>query len=166
MKLLKSKTAVGLLCSLSLLAACASDSEFSARSSKANASNPSSFGGENTDLDAIGEPGEGIGGEYTDEEKEAIDSLAEVIAGEGGFMECEARSVKSDQPINAKVYKVSKSGNDQLLGMPSNTPVDEICMDNFDIPTRSFTEGFPGVPDLYEWFGIRATTKDPNSKSW
>ena len=52
MKLLKSKTAVGLLCSLSLLAACATESEFSARSSKANASNPSSFGGENTDLDA------------------------------------------------------------------------------------------------------------------
>ena len=35
-------------------------------------------------------------------------------------------------------------------------PVSVILAPNLDVPTRSFTDGFPGVPGgLVEWFGIR-----------
>jgi len=35
------------------------------------------------------------------------------------------------------------------------TPVSQILVPNFDVPTRAFDSGFPGVEDLFEWFGIR-----------
>ncbi len=35
------------------------------------------------------------------------------------------------------------------------TPVSQILVPNFDVPTRSFSTGFPGVEALFEWFGIR-----------
>jgi len=35
------------------------------------------------------------------------------------------------------------------------TPVSSILVPNFDVPQRAFSMGFPGVPDLFEWFGIR-----------
>lgn len=35
------------------------------------------------------------------------------------------------------------------------TPVQTLVTSNLDIPVRAFTEGFPGVRDLFEWFGIQ-----------
>ena len=34
------------------------------------------------------------------------------------------------------------------------TPVTNAQLKNFNIPTRSYTEGFPDVPELFEWFQI------------
>jgi hypothetical protein len=34
-------------------------------------------------------------------------------------------------------------------------PLLTIVMPNVDIPTREFTQGIPGVPGLFEWFGIQ-----------
>lgn len=34
-------------------------------------------------------------------------------------------------------------------------PVDKLVVPNLDIPERQFDTGFPGVKDLYEWFGIQ-----------
>ncbi len=35
------------------------------------------------------------------------------------------------------------------------TPVSTVLVPNFDVPQRAFSLGFPGVEDLFEWFGIR-----------
>lgn len=35
------------------------------------------------------------------------------------------------------------------------TSVASILVPNFDVPERAFSMGFPGVEDLFEWFGIR-----------
>ena len=39
------------------------------------------------------------------------------------------------------------------------TPVQEILVPNLDVPTRSFSQGFPGVRDLIEWFGVQFNGK-------
>lgn len=42
----------------------------------------------------------------------------------------------------------------QLPDFALYTPIQEILVPNLDVPTRSFSEGFPGVRDLIEWFGV------------
>lgn len=42
----------------------------------------------------------------------------------------------------------------RLPDFTSMTPVSSILVPNFDVPQRAFSLGFPGVPDLFEWFGI------------
>jgi len=39
------------------------------------------------------------------------------------------------------------------------TPLSIIVAPNLDVPNRAFDTGFPGVPDLVEWFGIKFTAK-------
>ncbi len=34
------------------------------------------------------------------------------------------------------------------------TALDQVCVEQLNISDRDFTEGFPGVPDLVEWFGL------------
>jgi hypothetical protein len=33
-------------------------------------------------------------------------------------------------------------------------PIKKICLAQLDIKVRSFSEGFPGVADLFEWFSL------------
>lgn len=37
----------------------------------------------------------------------------------------------------------------------SMEPLSTIVAGNFNVPVRSFEEGFPGIPGLFEWFAIR-----------
>lgn len=46
-------------------------------------------------------------------------------------------------------------GTASLPDFSSLTPVGSIYTRVLDIPTRSFTSGFPGVTDRFEWFAIR-----------
>ncbi len=46
-------------------------------------------------------------------------------------------------------------GTSSLPDFTSLTPVGSIYTKVLDIPTRSFTSGFPGVTDRFEWFAIR-----------
>ncbi len=48
-------------------------------------------------------------------------------------------------------------GASSLPGFSGLTPVGSIYTKVLDIPTRSFTSGFPGVTDRFEWFAIRYT---------
>jgi len=48
-------------------------------------------------------------------------------------------------------------GASSLPDFSSLTPVGSIYTTVLDIPTRSFTSGFPGVTDRFEWFAIRYT---------
>ncbi|MES2744659.1 MAG: PA14 domain-containing protein, partial [Bdellovibrionota bacterium] len=51
------------------------------------------------------------------------------------------------------VYRLEKSEG-KFLDFSSRTPVSDICIKQFDINRRDFDEGFPGVSDLKQWFGI------------
>ncbi|MCX8057691.1 MAG: PA14 domain-containing protein [Ignavibacteria bacterium] len=58
-----------------------------------------------------------------------------------------------------KVYQL-QSGTSSLPNFNTMPVKSVILAPNLDVPTRSFTEGFPGVPGgLIEWFGIRFVAK-------
>ncbi|MBN1689805.1 MAG: hypothetical protein JW901_02150, partial [Dehalococcoidia bacterium] len=47
-----------------------------------------------------------------------------------------------------------EEGTSQLPDFSKMTPVGTIYTEQLDIPDRDFTEGFPGITDRFEWFGI------------
>ena len=55
--------------------------------------------------------------------------------------------------FKGNVYYLEE-GTDRLPDFSRMTPVGTIYTEKLDIPSRSFTEGFPGVTDRFEWFGI------------
>lgn len=78
------------------------------------------------------------------------------------FQACIAGS--SSQPITAKVYQLPNGTNSiGSATLNDSNFKTKICMTKFDVPTREFTAGFPGVPNLFEWFGLdaRATLVAP-----
>ncbi len=52
------------------------------------------------------------------------------------------------------VYKLPKN-TATLPDFSTMESVASIMVGNLEIPTRSFSSGFPGVADLFEWFGIQ-----------
>ncbi|MFK7874035.1 MAG: PA14 domain-containing protein [Oligoflexales bacterium] len=61
-------------------------------------------------------------------------------------------------PILAEIYQMSEDST----GLPDYdqlTKIDEVCMDEYNVAVRKFTEGFPNVRDLIEWFSLKTTTK-------
>jgi hypothetical protein len=86
----------------------------------------------------------------------------EIVDPNEPFQACIAGN--ASQPITAKVYQLpsgaSSIGSATLNDSNFKT---KICMTKFDVPTREFTAGFPGVPNLFEWFGLdaRATIVAP-----
>ncbi len=63
-------------------------------------------------------------------------------------------------PIIADVYRLPRD----TIHLPdfASIPSDKIttvCMDQYDVPVRNFTEGFPGVPKLFEWFALHTAAK-------
>ncbi|MBC7661883.1 MAG: hypothetical protein H7249_19495 [Chitinophagaceae bacterium] len=70
------------------------------------------------------------------------------------FVGCAEGSTASF-PVIAEVYPLPAGTSklpvfDTIQAEKSTT----VCMDQFDVPTRSFQDGFPGVPGLYEWFAL------------
>jgi len=47
-----------------------------------------------------------------------------------------------------------EEGTSQLPDFSTMLPVGTIYTEKLDIPDRDFTEGFPGITDRFEWFGI------------
>ncbi|NRA63343.1 MAG: hypothetical protein HRU19_02600 [Pseudobacteriovorax sp.] len=58
------------------------------------------------------------------------------------------------QALVGNVFKLPKNTK-RLPNFADMTPVATVMTPNFDVPKRSFSDGFPGVNDLVEWFGIR-----------
>jgi hypothetical protein len=56
--------------------------------------------------------------------------------------------------VPGNVY-VLPSSTKKLPDFSAMDAVSRIIVPNFDIPVRAFSAGFPGVKDLFEWFGIR-----------
>lgn len=77
------------------------------------------------------------------------------------FQPCAAKGMGSTtQPIVAKVYQL-RNGATSIAEKTWDQSMykTKICMTGFDVPERIFTDGFPGIPNLFEWFGIDARAK-------
>jgi hypothetical protein len=89
-------------------------------------------------------------------------------SGSGGtgnlFEEC---ADTPDRPMVADVYRLPPQ-TDSLTALNGRKPVKRVCMAQLDITPRSFREGFPGLDDLTEWFGldIRFTVRIAEAGTW
>jgi hypothetical protein len=65
--------------------------------------------------------------------------------------------VADDQKTQGLVGNVFDFGRevDRLPDFSKMTPVATVVMPDVHVPLRDFSAGFPGVPNLFEWFGIR-----------
>lgn len=61
------------------------------------------------------------------------------------------------QGLVGNVYDFEGRKVDRLPDYSTMTPVASVVMPDVHVPLRNFSTGFPGVPDLFEWFGIRFT---------
>jgi hypothetical protein len=79
------------------------------------------------------------------------------------FVGCTAD--KKGFPIKADVYSLPED----TQRLPDFTMFAKTtataCMEAFQIPNRAWSDGFPGQPDLIEWFAIRATGQITISKT-
>lgn len=66
---------------------------------------------------------------------------------------------RAKQPIVAKVYQLRTGAGSLESDFAAGVYRTKICMLKFDVPDRAFTEGFPGIPGLFEWFAIEARSK-------
>lgn len=58
------------------------------------------------------------------------------------------------QGLKGNVYQLAPD-TPRLPDLSTMTPLSTILAPNLDVPLRSYTSGFPGVPNLLEWFAIR-----------
>jgi hypothetical protein len=66
-------------------------------------------------------------------------------------------SINNDlNSLRGDIYYLEE-GAPSLPDFSSLTPVGTIYTRTLDVPERSFTNGFPGVTDRFEWFAIRYT---------
>ena len=75
-----------------------------------------------------------------------------VQASENSFGSATANSLS----LKGDIYYLPTTTT-SLPDFSSLTPIGSIYTSVLDIPTRSFTTGFPGVTDRFEWFAIRYT---------
>jgi outer membrane protein OmpA-like peptidoglycan-associated protein len=65
---------------------------------------------------------------------------------------------KTDVSMEGKIFllpnKPDNGGTVKLKNFDSLPSTGSVFTDKWDIPSRSFTEGFPGVTNRYEWFSL------------
>jgi hypothetical protein len=66
------------------------------------------------------------------------------------FKDCET---SASSVFMADLYKLPVDTK-RLPDFPSLEPIKKICLKQIDIATREWSEGFPGVLDLKEWFAL------------
>ncbi|MBC7661835.1 MAG: hypothetical protein H7249_19255 [Chitinophagaceae bacterium] len=55
--------------------------------------------------------------------------------------------------VEAQLYKLP-STTDHLPDFSTMTPEGNVCVNQLNIADRDFTQGFPGVSDIFEWFAL------------
>ncbi|RZA25755.1 MAG: hypothetical protein EOP10_05890 [Proteobacteria bacterium] len=84
--------------------------------------------------------------------------LLKVIPAESIFIGCS----KGNEvfPIEAEVFRlpVDTQRLPEFDAIP-NDKISIVCMDQFNVPERSFDDGFPGVENLNEWFALHTKGK-------
>lgn len=61
-------------------------------------------------------------------------------------------------PIVAEVYELPVDTQSLPGDWSLHNHVTTVCMDQYNVPSRNFSEGFPDVPQLFEWFGLKTKT--------
>lgn len=61
-------------------------------------------------------------------------------------------------PIVAEVYSLAVDTAALPSDWSKQNHVTTVCMDQYNVPEREFTQGFPEVPNLFEWFGLNTKT--------
>lgn len=61
-------------------------------------------------------------------------------------------------PIAAEVFPLPVN-TAKIPDFSLMTKSSVVCLDKFDIPTQSWLAGFPGSPELKQWFGLRSRAK-------
>lgn len=61
-------------------------------------------------------------------------------------------------PITADVFTLA-NGTSKLPDFSKMTKSDTVCLDKFDIPLQAWDLGFPGAPQLQEWFALSSKAK-------
>ena len=69
------------------------------------------------------------------------------------FVECAPNLEASVYPIKALLYELPVD-TPALPNFASLPAIKTVCMKQLDIATRDFEDGFPGVDNLIEWFGL------------
>jgi hypothetical protein len=80
------------------------------------------------------------------------------------FADCETTP---DRPIVGDLYQLHPDTK-ALPDFKKMKAIKKICLAQLDIKTRNFSEGFPGVEKLFEWFALdmRFAVKVPRSGKW
>ncbi|RYZ59379.1 MAG: hypothetical protein EOP07_04165 [Proteobacteria bacterium] len=71
-----------------------------------------------------------------------------------------ARCTKANMifPIVADVFELPANTGTLPSDWPKQKYVTTVCMDQYNVPEREFTAGFPDVPSLFEWFALNTRT--------
>ncbi|HET9240818.1 MAG TPA: PA14 domain-containing protein [Oligoflexus sp.] len=80
------------------------------------------------------------------------------------FADCETTP---DRPIVGDLYQLHPDTK-ALPDFKKMKAIKKICLSQLDIKTRNFSEGFPGVEKLFEWFALdmRFAVNVPRSGKW
>lgn len=83
-----------------------------------------------------------------------------IVNSEDGIItseETDALFKNCDTSLSAKIvadlYQL-QDGNGSVPDYTTLSPLKKICLNQLDISSRDFTQGFPGVDSLIEWFGL------------
>lgn len=109
------------------------------------ASNSKDDGDDGDDEDEDGD--EDLGSNIGDVEMDGDGDVAceDPLVDEGG---------QTKSGFGGKVYQLPQGTGRLPTDFASMTPVGQVQADNLNIPARDWTSGFPGVPNLVEWFAI------------
>ncbi len=58
-----------------------------------------------------------------------------------------------DMPIVAQLYQLPEN-TQKLPDFTGMNPIGDVCVNQLTIADRDFTQGFPGVSDIFEWFAL------------
>ncbi len=102
--------------------------------------------------------------ESTSSEIQTVDSASGEIKPGPVFADC---ADEPNRPIVAELYQLPVD----TLKLPDYAqlkPIKKICLSALEIKPRRFTEGFPGVANLFEWFSLdmRFAVNVPQAGNW
>ena len=72
--------------------------------------------------------------------------------------------------LKGTIYTLEEETEGMPADLESRPPIGVIYAEALDVPPRDFTDGFPGVTDRYEWFGVVYTgtfeISEPGTYKW
>lgn len=95
---------------------------------------------------------------------EPLETISSEIQKDPLFVEC---ANEPDRPIVADLYQLAPD-TALLPDYSQLKAIKKICLAQLDIKVRKFSEGFPGVPNLFEWFSLNTNfvVKVPQDGIW